>query len=72
MQDAGKPQIDQPTYAMGSTDLTYHSDLALLDDQDFLADGSNGFQQQQVYVQTGFGSDSPSQRFYVEVCQNSG
>tara|TARA_B110000503_G_scaffold140270_1_gene230673 strand:- start:1235 stop:1912 length:678 start_codon:yes stop_codon:yes gene_type:complete len=72
MQDVGKPQIDQPAHAMGSTDLTYHSDLALLGDQDFLADGSNGYQQQQVYVQTGFGPDSPSQRFYVEVYQNSG
>jgi hypothetical protein len=71
-QDTGDPQIDQPINLGSATDLTYHADLALLGDQETLSDGSKGFQQQQVYIQTGISPHVPDQRTWVEVYQNSG
>ncbi len=71
-QSVATNQLDEPAYPVASTDLTYHADLAELDDQDLLADGSKGFQQQQVYVQTGVQRTGADQRVWVEVYQNSG
>jgi hypothetical protein len=71
-QNTGHPQNDQPVNLGSSTDLTYHADLALLDDQGSLSDGSKGYQQQQVYIQTGISPHLPDQRTWVEVYQNSG
>ena len=71
-QNTGQPQIDQPVNLGAATDLTYHADLALLDDQGSLSDGSKGYQQQQVYIQTGISPKLPDQRTWVEVYQNSG
>jgi hypothetical protein len=71
-QNVGSPQIGQPVNLGASTDLTYHADLALLRDQEVLADGSKGYQQQQVYIQTGVAPDLPDQRTWIEVYQNSG
>lgn len=71
-QSAGTPQIDQPVNLGASTDVTYHADLVLRHDQDVLSDGSKGYQQQQVYIQTGVPSHGPDSRTWVEVYQDSG
>ena len=71
-QNVGHPQIDQPVNLGSCTDLLYHADLALRGDQEMLSDGSKGYQQQQVYIQTGIARDVPDQRTWVEVYQNSG
>ena len=64
-QNTGDPQLDQPVNLGSATDLTYHADLALLDDQGSLSDGSKGYQQQQVYIQTGISPHLPDQRTWL-------
>jgi hypothetical protein len=71
-QDKGTPQVSKPVYAAACTDITYHADLALRGSQDHLSDGTKGYQQQQVYVQTGARVDHPDQRVWIEVYQDSG
>jgi hypothetical protein len=63
---------NQAAYTAASTDLTYHADLALRGDQGLLADGSKGYQQQQVYIQFGYEPSQGDQRCWIEVYQNSG
>jgi hypothetical protein len=71
-QSAGTPQNAQLAYVGAASDLTYHADLAARGDQARLADGSLGYQQQQVFVQAGFANKGPDQRTWVEVYQDSG
>ena len=71
-QNLADPQLDQAVIPGASSDLTFHSDLNDLDDQDRLTDGSKGYQQQQTNIQLGVRADGPDQRCWFEVYQNSG
>jgi hypothetical protein len=63
--------VNQTAFVGACSDLTYHADLAARGDRGTLADGSKGYQQQQVFVQAGIAPDS-AQRTWVEVYQDSG
>jgi hypothetical protein len=63
---------DRAAYTAASQELVYHADLALRGSQRRLADGSLGYQQQQVYIQLGWAPTSPDQRVWIEVYQDSG
>jgi hypothetical protein len=71
-QDVGDPQNDQTMIAGAASESAYLEEYAALGDQDLLADGSIGYQQQQVNIQLGVGRTGPDQRAWFEVYQNSG
>src|SRR5262245_54494133 len=68
-QDVGSPQLAQTAITGSQSEVVY---VAGMPENDVLADGSRGFQEQQVFIQAGMRQGFPDQRFWVEVYQNSG
>jgi hypothetical protein len=72
-QGVGVPQTKQLACPIAAApELFWHPDLALIGDNGTLSDGRRGYQQTQVYVQTGVQAKGADQRVWVEVYQSSG
>lgn len=67
-QDVGTPQINQPAFIGAQTELWTPEGFSTAN----LADGSKGYQEQQVYIQSGVRPGFADQRIWIEAYQDSG